>query len=63
MAAFTFRLEQVDGSPADPPTLDTAVPNWQPGDVIPFGRDRSLRVVAVRSGDDGPVLVVEPQAA
>jgi hypothetical protein len=25
---FTFRLEQQDGTPADPPTLRSAVPNW-----------------------------------
>jgi hypothetical protein len=29
MGGFTFRLELVDGTPADPPTLKTAVPNWQ----------------------------------
>jgi hypothetical protein len=29
MAGFTFRLEHDDGTPADPPTLDSAVPNWQ----------------------------------
>jgi hypothetical protein len=25
---FTFRLEWHDGTPADPPTLKTFVPNW-----------------------------------
>jgi hypothetical protein len=43
-------LEQEDGSPADPPRLDTAVPNWNAGDTIPLGRDRILRVVDVRPG-------------
>ena len=45
------------------PALQTAVPNWRPGDSIPLGNDRSLRVVAVREGespDDDAVLVVEP---
>jgi hypothetical protein len=28
MPAFTFRLELVDGSTADPPILHAAVPNW-----------------------------------
>jgi hypothetical protein len=43
--AFTFKLEQEDGTPADPPMLHTAVPNWQAGDTIPLGADRMLRVI------------------
>jgi hypothetical protein len=60
---FAYRLEREDGSPADPPTLRSAVSSWQPGDSIPLGRDRTLRVTAIRPGDepdDDPVLVVEP---
>jgi hypothetical protein len=60
--AFIFKLEQEDGTPADPPRLDTAVPNWRAGDTIPLGRDRILRVVDVRPGrelEEDPVLVVE----
>jgi hypothetical protein len=38
--AFTFKLEHPDGTPADPPTLRTAVPNWATGDKIPFGPNR-----------------------
>ena len=52
--AFTFKLEHADGTPADPPTLHTAVPNWRPGDTIP------LRVTDVRDESDGRVLVIEP---
>ena len=57
--AFIFRLEQEDGSPADPPTLKSAVPDWRPGDTIPLGR-RTL-VVAIRDddADQPPALVVE----
>jgi hypothetical protein len=40
MGAFLYRLEQEDGTPADPPTLTTAVPDWRPGDTIPLGRER-----------------------
>jgi hypothetical protein len=60
MGAFLYRLEQEDGTPADPPTLRTAVPNWSEGDTIPLG-GRTLRVVAVRDddADQPPVLVVE----
>jgi hypothetical protein len=46
--AFTFRLELDDGTPADLPTLSTAVPNWRTGDVIPLGRGKALRVIGTR---------------
>jgi hypothetical protein len=47
MAGFLFRLETVDGVTADPPTLESAVPNWKVGDSINFGH-RTLRVVGTR---------------
>jgi hypothetical protein len=56
-------LETPSGIPADPPTFKTAMPSWRPGDTIPLGRDRTLRVIEIRPGsadDDEPVLVVEP---
>jgi len=55
-----FRLETADGTPADPPTVESAVPNWSAGDAIPLGA-RTLRVVDVRydEADDASVLVVE----
>ena len=59
---FTYTLEHEDGSPAEPPTFATAVPNWKPGDTIPLGGGRALRVVEIRPGpepDGDPVLVVE----
>jgi hypothetical protein len=61
--AFLFRLEDEDGTPADPPTFRTAVPNWRPGDTIPLGK-RTLRVIDVRDddADQTPVLVVEEAA-
>ena len=46
--AFTYRLETEDGKPADPPVLHTAVPTWSPGDTIPLGADRMLRVIETR---------------
>jgi hypothetical protein len=59
--AFSFRLEREDGTPADPPRLSTAVPNWSTGDTIPLGPGRMLRVVRLRDddADQPPVLVVE----
>jgi hypothetical protein len=55
----TFRLVTVDGAPADPPSLTTVAPKWEPGDTIPLGR-RTLRVIGVRYDDDQPaVLIVE----
>jgi hypothetical protein len=61
--AFAYKLEHEDGTPADPPTLKSAVSAWHAGDTIPLGRDRTLRVIDARLGvepDDDPVLVVEP---
>jgi hypothetical protein len=64
MAGFLFKLETTDGVQAEPPTLETVVPNWRPGDAIPLGSGRSLRVVDVRDddADQPPVLVVEDVA-
>jgi hypothetical protein len=61
--AFRFKLETADGTPADPPKLESAVPNWSSGDTIPLGA-RTLRVVEVRydEADDASVLVVEDMA-
>lgn len=55
---FVYRLENADGTPADPPKLITAVPNWRPGDTIPLGRGKTLHVIDVRDDADGVVLVV-----
>jgi hypothetical protein len=61
---FTFKLEQADGTPADPPTVRTAVPDMRPGDTIPIRPGRTLRVVATAAsaGDEPSVLVVEDMA-
>jgi len=63
MAAFVFRLETADGAEADPPKIESVVPNWRAGDTIPLG-PRTLRVVDVRhdEADDASVLVVEDMA-
>jgi hypothetical protein len=62
--AFIYRLELEDGTPADPPILNTAAPNWRAGDTIPLGR-RMLRVVRVRDddADQPPALIVVDDAA
>jgi hypothetical protein len=57
--AFYFKLEHEDGTPADPPTLHTVVPNWRPGDTIPLGAGKTLCVVDVRLEEETHVLVVE----
>jgi hypothetical protein len=62
MPGFTLTLQLVDGTPADPPKLTSAVPNWRRDDVVPLGGGRSLRVLARCEGDepdDDPILVVE----
>jgi hypothetical protein len=53
--AFTFTLEHEDGSPAEPSTYKTAVPNWDSGDTIPLASGRTLRVVEVRPGPEPTV--------
>jgi hypothetical protein len=50
MAGFLFKLETVDGAPAELSSLSSAVPTWGPGETIHVGR-RTLRVVAVRDDD------------
>ena len=35
--AFLFRLENEDGTPADPRTLAHRCAEWNPGDTIPLG--------------------------
>jgi hypothetical protein len=64
MAGFLFRLETVDGSPAQPSSLESAVPNWAPGDMITLSRSRQLRVVELRDDDADrpPLLIVEDVA-
>ncbi len=61
---FTVKLEQADGTPAEPPTMQSTVTNWRVGDTIPLGRDRTLRVIGiVASNEDEPsVLIVEDVA-
>jgi hypothetical protein len=60
---FTIKLEQADGTPAEPPTIESTVTNWRTGDTIPLGRDRTLRVVGIVVSDDEPsVLIVEDVA-
>jgi hypothetical protein len=62
---LTVRLELEDGTLADPSTMRSAPGvSWEPGDTIPLGRDRTLRVIDTRldedtDGDPVPVLVVE----
>jgi hypothetical protein len=63
VTAFLFKLETVDGAPAEPPRLESGVPNWRAGDTIPLG-SRTLRVIDVRynEADEASVLVVEDMA-
>jgi hypothetical protein len=59
MGLFSFKLEHEDRTPADPPTLHTAVLNWRTDDRIPLRADRMLRVIETRFADDELVLVLE----
>jgi hypothetical protein len=55
----TFKLERLDGTPADPPSFKTTELVWNPGDQIPLGT-RTLQVVCIRhvDADEQPVLVM-----
>ena len=58
---MSYKLEREDGTPAEPPTIRTAAPT-RPGDTIPLGRNKTLRVIDKRPSaapDADPVLVVE----
>jgi hypothetical protein len=59
---FHFRLTRLDGSPADPPTFVSAVPNWQAGDVATIRPGLAYQVVRVEQADEHSnlTLVVEP---
>jgi hypothetical protein len=63
MAGFLFKLETLEGEPAEPSELSAARPDWRPGDTIHLGA-RTLLVVGVRDdeADQPPVLVVEDPA-
>jgi hypothetical protein len=37
---FTVKLEQADGTPAEPPTIESTVTNRRVGETIPIGRGR-----------------------
>ena len=56
---FTFRLERLDGAPADPSSIESTVTNWRAGDTIPLGRDRSLRVVGIVVTNEDDLIVEE----
>jgi hypothetical protein len=58
--AFALRLEDANGTPAEPSTLKSAVPNWSIG-TRSRSAGRTLRVVGKRDddADQPPVLIVE----
>jgi hypothetical protein len=55
-----FKLETEDVTPAEPPAMSSAVPNWRSGDSIYFGH-KTVRAVGIRDDDAAqpPVIVEE----
>jgi hypothetical protein len=49
---FRFLLRLPDGDPADPPAFITAVPNWDPGDVVWTGSGPGYRVIGTDPLDE-----------
>jgi hypothetical protein len=43
----TFKLDRLDGTPADPPSFKTTILVWNPGDQIPLAAGRTLQVVRI----------------
>jgi hypothetical protein len=60
----TFKLERLDGTPAEPASIKTTILSWQPDDTIPLNANRTLQAVRVRDedADQPPVLVVADAA-
>jgi hypothetical protein len=58
---FTLKFEQADGTPTEPPSFETSVLSWSPGDTIPLGRTGRSRWSAseITTLDQARVLVVE----
>jgi hypothetical protein len=56
---FTFKLERLDRTPTEPPSIESTVHSGSPGDKIPLAPNRTLQVVRVRhtEPDQVPVLV------
>jgi hypothetical protein len=46
----TFKLEQPDGTPADPPTIVLGVYVWKPGDWITLGAGRTFASLTSATG-------------
>jgi hypothetical protein len=52
----TFKLERLDGRPAEPASFKTTILSWQPGDRIPLDAKRTLQVVL--NDQDGSLVGV-----
>ena len=59
---FTFPMRLADGSPADPPRFQSAVPNWRVGDDVRVGSAVRYRIVATDyyEARDETTWTVEP---
>jgi hypothetical protein len=42
--SFTFRMRLPDGSPAEPPTFTSAVPDWRVGDLVRIGTEHRYTI-------------------
>ena len=52
MPAIQYRPILKDGSPADPPGLTTARPQWREGNTFFTRPGRTFRILAVNDSDD-----------
>lgn len=59
---FTFSMQLADGSPADPPTFVSSMPNWNVGDNVMVGATPRYVITATEydADDDVTTWVVEP---
>lgn len=58
---FTFRLLNLDGTPAEKPTFVSSEPNWRVGDKLLIRPGTEYRIVRIEAADDvHGVWIVEP---
>jgi|Tabmets5t2r1_1033131.scaffolds.fasta_scaffold41501_2 hypothetical protein len=61
---FTYKVERLDGTPAESSSCEKTLLLWSPGNTIPSARTRRCRSAGLGDddADQAPALVVEELA-